>query len=154
MRSTVHAAWSLLSLCDFVVTCFPTVSELFMMTSHTRRTRHSAGHVPRACPVFHPLFLPGLIPKQKIKSCNLKNQIWDSSRKKWYLSQSGCGIKCIWDKYHFFWDAGKQLWRWRRGQPRRTTQMFGPGRGVVGAWTLLRDVGTSARNRRVAEPTR
>ena len=60
----------------------------------------------------------------------------------------------IWDKYHFsgIWQATVALAP--RGQPRRTTQMFGPGRGVVGAWTLLRDVGTSARNRRVAEPTR
>ena len=28
-----------------------------------------------------------------IKSCNCNNQIWDLSRNKWYLSQSGCGIK-------------------------------------------------------------
>ena len=28
-----------------------------------------------------------------IKPCNHKNQIWDKSRNKWYLSHSGCGIK-------------------------------------------------------------
>ena len=28
-----------------------------------------------------------------IKSCNPKNQIWDKSRNKWYLSHSCCGIK-------------------------------------------------------------
>ena len=28
-----------------------------------------------------------------IKSCNPKNQLWDLSRNKWYLSQPGCGIK-------------------------------------------------------------
>ena len=28
-----------------------------------------------------------------IKPCNPKNQIWDNPEKKWYLSQSGCGIK-------------------------------------------------------------
>ena len=28
-----------------------------------------------------------------IKPCNPKNQIWDHPEKKWYLSQSGCGIK-------------------------------------------------------------
>ena len=28
-----------------------------------------------------------------IKPCNPKNQIWDKSRNKWYLSHSGCGIK-------------------------------------------------------------
>ena len=31
--------------------------------------------------------------RSRIKSCNPKNQIWDLSRNKWYLSQSGCGIK-------------------------------------------------------------
>ena len=33
-------------------------------------------------------------PRSEIKCFHPKNQIWDSSRKKWYLSQSGCGIKC------------------------------------------------------------
>ena len=31
--------------------------------------------------------------RSEIKSCNPKNQIWDNPEIKWYLSQSGCGIK-------------------------------------------------------------
>ena len=31
--------------------------------------------------------------RSEIKSCNPKNQMWDNPEKKWYLSQSGCGIK-------------------------------------------------------------
>ena len=31
--------------------------------------------------------------RRGIKSCYPKNQIWDKSRNKWYLSHSGCGIK-------------------------------------------------------------
>ena len=37
--------------------------------------------------------LPGDRSRRGIKSCNPKNQIWDESRNKWYLSHSGCGIK-------------------------------------------------------------
>ena len=33
--------------------------------------------------------------RSEIKSCNPKNQMWDNPEK-WYLSQSGCGIKSGW----------------------------------------------------------
>ena len=75
-----------------------------------------------------------------IKSCNPKNQIWDLSRNKWYLSQSGCGIKSGINTTFLARNCGSAL----TAQPRRTTEP-----GVLGAWTILRDIGTSARKRRV-----
>ena len=78
--------------------------------------------------------------RSRIKSCNPKNQIWDFSRNKWYLSQSGCGIKSGINTTFLARNCGSAL----TAQPRRTTEP-----GVLGAWTILRDIGTSAQNRRV-----
>ena len=83
--------------------------------------------------------------RSRIKSCNPKNQIWDLSRNKWYLSQSGCGIKSGINTTFLARNCGSAL----TAQPRRTTTEP----GVLGAWTILRDIGTSARNRRVIEST-
>ena len=52
----------------------------------------------------------------------------------------------IWDKYHF---SGTQLWLRAHGSAEKNTTEP----GVLGAWTILRDIGTSARNRRVIEST-
>ena len=142
-----------------MVTCF--LRTLYDDFPHTRHTALGRARPARACPVFHPLFT-GIGPEAETKSnpvtLRIKYLMGFVPEKVvfvpiWLRNQ-------IWDRIPLFLGSasGKQLWRWRRGQPRRTTQMFeqmfGPGRGVVGAWTLLRDVGTSARNRRVAEPTR
>ena len=84
--------------------------------------------------------------RSRIKSCNPKNQIWDLSRNKWYLSQSGygCGIKSGINTTFLARNCGSAL----TAQPRRITEP-----GVLGAWTILRDIGTSAGNRRVIEST-
>jgi uncharacterized membrane protein YgcG len=37
--------------------------------------------------------LPVSVPRSGIKPCNPKNQIWSDTKKNWYLSRSGCGIK-------------------------------------------------------------
>ena len=49
-----------------------------------------------------------------IKSCNPKNQIWDDTKKSWYLSRSGCGIKSGIHTHI----SGTQLWlpRGARGE--------------------------------------
>ena len=82
--------------------------------------------------------------RSRIKSFNPKNQIWDLSRNKWYLSQSGCGIKSGINTTFLARNCGSAL----TAQSRRTTEP-----GVLGAWPILRDIGTSARNRRVIEST-
>ena len=66
--------------------------------------------------------------RSRIKSCNPKNQIWDNPEKKWYLSQSGCGIKTGINTTFLARNCGSAL----TAQPRRTTEP-----GVLGAWTLL-----------------
>ena len=78
------------------------------------------------------------------KPCNPKNQIWDNPEKKWYSSQSGCGIKTGINTTFLARNCGSAL----TAQPRSTTEP-----GVLGAWTILRDIGTSARKRRVVEST-
>ena len=79
--------------------------------------------------------------RSRIKSCNPKNQIWDLSRNKWYLSQSGCGIKSGINTTFLARNCGSAL---RGSAEKNITEP-----GVLGAWTILRDIGTSARNRRV-----
>ena len=108
----------------------------------TRASR--AGHgTPRVYPVFQ---ISRDRSRSRIKSCNPKNQIWDLSRNKWYLSQSGSGIKSgISTTFFPARNCGSAL----TAQPRRTTTEP----GVLGAWTILRDIGTSARTRRVVEST-
>ena len=44
----------------------------------------------RRCPVWN---ISRDRSRSEIKSCNPKNQMRDNPEKKWYLSQSGCGIK-------------------------------------------------------------
>ena len=65
------------------------------------------------------------------------------------MSQSGCGIKSGINTTFLARNCGAALSR-----EEQQSLVWSRCVGVVGAWTLLRDVGTSAQNRRVVESTR